>query len=424
MFLPINTYMKEKGVDCLLVHWGSWDAEPGRPKEEVIDGLLCRDISYYKTNIIYKVMKREAPDCVVTLTTNNILDRAKILAARALGIPSVFLMHGIISVTEHAVAEEVKVFEPTLRRKRFSKIPKHLQYIIPNYFYSGLCENSRYLFTREPYLVILNSFLHPEKWKVYPDPSLELQCDKCLAWGNVYKEFITDTYGYARDAVVVTGHPPLDQACRIREQPPTEEEIEEFKQQNGIDPSARLVLYIEGAFVYSRFEGWTRESLLEHLLEIARLCAESGRHLVVKLHPSTEDVSWLKEGVRGQATIVQDADSEMLIWAAESVIGHSSTLINSAIVMKKPVFIPRWGISRGIPSNFDEVAPVVVCKSPADLSRYVQDPETVRAKLDSARADYLRDYLEPLDGKSQDRICRAIADLASGKNRRISVGDT
>ena len=413
VLLPIDEYLREKNIHGMLVHYGSWDDEPGRPQEEHIDGLHCRDISYYKTRLLYRVLKQEKPDCLVTLTTNNIIDRAKILAARALGIPSVFLMHGILATTGPAIDAQVEVLKPTMRRKRFSKIPKQLRYMIPNYFYSGFSENSRYLFTREPYRVILSTFRHPERWKFYPDPSPELHCDHALAWGNVYKDFLVNMYGYNRDAVVVTGHPPLDKACLMLKHPPPDEEIRGLKQQYGIDPSARVVLYIEGAFVYSGYQGWTRESLLEHLLEIAGLCAASGTHLVVKLHPSTKDVSWLKEGVQGQATLIQNADVEMLMWASECVIGHSSTLINSAIVLEKPVFIPRWGISQVIPANFDGIAPVVVCKEPGDLVRCVQDPEAVMAKLDSDRTDYLRDYLEPLDGKSQERISKFVADLAS-----------
>ena len=414
VLLPIDEYLREKNIHGMLVHYGSWDDEPGRPQEEHIDGLHCRDISYYKTRLLYRVLKQEKPDCLVTLTTNNIIDRAKIFAARALGIPTVFLMHGILAVTEPAINAQVAVLKPAFRRKRLTKLPKQFRYIIPNYLYSGSLENSRYLFTRQPYSVMLSMFCNPQRWKFYPDPSPELHCDHALAWGNVYKEFLVNMYGYNPDTVVVTGHPPLDKACRILEHPPTEEEVEGFKQQHEVDPSARFALYIEGAFVYSGYQGWTRESLLEHLREIAELCAKSGRYLVVKLHPSTKDVPWLKEELRGQATLIQKADVEMLMWASECVIGHSSTLINSAIVLEKPVFIPRWGISQVIPANFDGIAPVVVCKEPGDLVRCVQDPEAVMAKLDSDRTNYLRDYLEPLDGKSQERISKFVADLASG----------
>lgn len=424
MFLPISDYLRARRMRALLVHWGSWDAEPGRPKEEHIRGLLCRDISYYGTRMLYKVLKRENPDCIVTLTTNNLIDRAKILAARALQIPSVFLMHGILATGASAVDAQVKVLRPTLRRKRFSKIPKHLRYIAPNYFYSGWRENSRYLLTSEPYRVMYNTFRFPEKWKMYPAPSQELQCDACLAWGDVYKEFIAETYGYDRQSIIVTGHPPLDKASRLLKNPPLPEEIERFKRENAIGLHARIVVYIEGAFANSRYRGWTQESLLEHLREVAGLCVAAKRHLVVKLHPNTLCASWLQEGLRDQATIVQGTDSEMLIWSAESVVGHSSTLINSAIALHRPVLIPRWGISRVIPSNFDTVAPVVACEKPEDLLRGIKEPEGLRVRLDSRRAAYLRDYLEPLDGRSEERICEIIADVALGRASDADLWET
>jgi hypothetical protein len=413
MFHPIRAYLEPRGIDSLLVHYGSWDAEPGRPAEEVIDGLRCRDISYYRTRLLYRVLQRERPDCIVSLTTNNLIDRAKILAARALGIPSVFLMHGVFATTPAAIRSQVGVVRSALRRKRFSKIPKHLGYILPNYLLAGMAEKPSYLFTREPYRVIFNTFRFPEKWKMYPAPSQELQCDRCLAWGHAYKEFLVEAYGYGRDAIRVVGHPPLDKACRLLRNPPREEEVRQFQQAQGIPSSRPIVLYVEGAFVYSGYEGWTRQSWLEHLLEMAELCACAGRHLVVKLHPSTEGLSELQARLGPGATVLQDADAEMLLWMAESVIGHSSTLLNSAIVLDRPVLIPRWGISRVIPAYFDGVAPVLTCETPDALAEAVRRPKHCRDNLRADRGQYLRDYLEPLDGNSQQRIGEAIAQAAS-----------
>jgi len=411
-FIPVSQYLTQKNIESLLVHYGSWDAEPGRPHEELIDGLLCRDIAYYRSRLLYKVLERERPDCIVTLTTNNLIDRAKILAARALGIPIVFLMHGIIATTEAAVEEQIDVLKPTLRRKRFSKIPKHLSHIIPNYIFSGMKLKTGYALTAAPYRVMMNTFRFPEKWKQYPDPSTELQCDLALAWGKAYKDFLVEKYGYSPQAVSVVGHPPLDKASRLMASPPDNQECSLFLHSHGISPDTSNVLYIEGAFAFSGYQGWTDDSLLAHLLEMVELCSIAGKHLIIKLHPSTERAQWIQSCLEGRATIIQQADSEMLIWNAESVIGHSSTLINSAIVLHKPVFIPRWGISRSIPANFDDIAPVSVCHSPEQLKYGISHSKESRDNLSSRRDCYIQHYLDPLDGNSQERIGQAVAQLA------------
>jgi hypothetical protein len=90
-FIPVARGLEAQGIECLLVHRGSWGNDPGRAKEERLNGLLCRDISYYRTRLIHKVLERESPNVVLLLTTNFFSDRSAILAARALGILSCFV---------------------------------------------------------------------------------------------------------------------------------------------------------------------------------------------------------------------------------------------------------------------------------------------------------------------------------------------
>jgi len=50
-FNRIDPLLCKNKIETLLIHTGSWGAELGRPKEEDIDGIKCRDISYYGTNL-------------------------------------------------------------------------------------------------------------------------------------------------------------------------------------------------------------------------------------------------------------------------------------------------------------------------------------------------------------------------------------
>ena len=64
-FKRIDPLLCKNKIETLLIHTGSWGAELGRPKEEDIDGIKCRDISYYGTNLLYFALKRENPDVVL-----------------------------------------------------------------------------------------------------------------------------------------------------------------------------------------------------------------------------------------------------------------------------------------------------------------------------------------------------------------------
>ena len=140
-FVPIARELKNKNVDCLLIHRGSMGAEPGRPKEEVIQGIKTRDITFYSSALIHKIFNKEKPDAIVILSSFYILDRAVILSARALGIKTFFLMPGIREVDEEYIRTteyETKFRKLNSIKSKLKKIPKYLTFVIPNYLYSGI----------------------------------------------------------------------------------------------------------------------------------------------------------------------------------------------------------------------------------------------------------------------------------------------
>ena len=63
-------------IELLLLHLGSWGEDTGRPKEEVIDGLLVRDISYYDRGSFDQMLEAEQPDLVLFLSTEIFLHQA------------------------------------------------------------------------------------------------------------------------------------------------------------------------------------------------------------------------------------------------------------------------------------------------------------------------------------------------------------
>ena len=233
-FHPISVKLNKLGIENLLIHRGSFGAEVGRPKEELIDGLKCRDISYYKTRFVHRMLEKEKPDVIVMLTSFYILDRAIILSARALGIKTVFLMPGIREVdTDYIKTTEYETKFKKLNKisSRLSKLPKYFKYVLPNYFYSGLKNDLFYIFKMEPWKVLFELFLSPGKKVLYPMPSHEIHCDKALVFAREYKNFFNKQYGYPFDRLEVVGNPSLDRVFKIENE--TVSELGEVKFLNG-----------------------------------------------------------------------------------------------------------------------------------------------------------------------------------------------
>jgi len=403
-FIPIADELNKNGCESLLVHRGSWGHDRNRPLEEYINGILCRDIQYYRTRFIYKMLKLENPDVVLILTTNYLFDRVVILAAKSLGIKSCFLMHGIRGV--HDVSALKKSSKESLFQIRWQRAHKYLFYIIPNYYFSGLSYKWNFLFRLEPYSILLKLFLKPNRYILFPPPSYEIHCDLALVWGNVYKQFFMEEYGYPENRVKVVGHPPLDSVFRLINNPPSNEDKYSFLETHLISSDRPYCVYLADGSVEQSQDGWTQESSIEHFDEIAQICNESGRQLVVKLHPSTNKLpikSHFK--LHDYIHIHSKIDLNTLIYWCESVIGQGSTTNDIAIFMKKPLFLPAWGISKSKgQSTFKRQPMAILCSTPTKLLECLQHPSKEILAKDQERKTYTHDFITYTDGKAVERI--------------------
>ena len=82
--LPLDGLLREEGFERILVHVGSW-RDHSVKQEEIICGLLCRDIGYYGGNL-RKMLIEESPDAVYVLNVGGTLDRLVNRVCRNLGI--------------------------------------------------------------------------------------------------------------------------------------------------------------------------------------------------------------------------------------------------------------------------------------------------------------------------------------------------
>ena len=70
VILPIADRLKNHGIDCTCVYLGSW-SDPGVPAEQVVQGLLCRDIRFYGGSL-QRAIECENPRLVITFNTRTV----------------------------------------------------------------------------------------------------------------------------------------------------------------------------------------------------------------------------------------------------------------------------------------------------------------------------------------------------------------
>ena len=409
-FVPIARELKNKNVDCLLIHRGSMGAEPGRPKEEVIQGIKTRDITFYSSALIHKIFNKEKPDAIVILSSFYILDRAVILSARALGIKTFFLMPGIREVDEEYIRTteyETKFRKLNSIKSKLKKIPKYLTFVIPNYFYSGI-KNSKYFLLRlSPWKTLVELFLQPGRKILYPTPSSEIHCDKALVYARRYKKFFHEKYGYPLEQIEIVGNPSLDIAHHLIGDFESKAHFDkQFREEKKIEPNKPIVTYLTTPFVEAGYEGWTPKVRVEQIKEFLDGCAEAGFPLVVKLHPAIKDpaIYELEKTFNG-ITIVYTCDLPNLVNISSAIIGHHSSTLLIPIAFEKPLFIPRWGLMSKLNDRFSGEGVAVAVKSLEQLIFSLKQIKLEKFSniLGPEKKTFFGNYITIFDGKAVER---------------------
>lgn len=96
-YIRLLEIFKQFDIKLILVHLGSWGDDKKRPKEENINGLLVRDISFYNDQDFDQVLDIEMPDVVLFLSTETFLHRAFQRLCKYRHIPTIHLYHGFVS---------------------------------------------------------------------------------------------------------------------------------------------------------------------------------------------------------------------------------------------------------------------------------------------------------------------------------------
>lgn len=344
-FESINKHLVKKGHDTMLFHIGSF-RNVNQMKEEVINDILCRDISYYDTSLILKALKKIKPDVIVGLNTTYIMDRSLVLASRKLGFKTIFMMHGDRAIDENInkiVANSVYTF-----KRKILKAKKYFSLVIPNYIVSSWHYDKVSVLKLLPFKVLIATYKQPAKSNYYPPHSDEILFDKCLIYSNKYKDYYSKV-GYNRDQIIVTGNPKNDLFFNLKSQNFPIEKITDDNLKKFLESEPKFALYLEDSYQEQRTYGWTYEYLSTHLQLISTRLKQESLNLVVKLHPTTD----LNKIIVDDGNIYFfKSDLEYLISKSTICIAHTSSTVNLAILLEKPIIIPQWDKSQYIPDYY------------------------------------------------------------------------
>ena len=408
-FAPLLAPLRERGFEARLLHLGSW-RNPAVPREEVVKGLLCRDISAYSGSLT-RALRSEKPDVVVGLNYTMLMDRTLRRLCHREGIKTVYMMHGI-RCTGKFLDRYVEIDNRNWNwRRRAPKVLKYLR-LVPLYLYSVARSRPSDFLRSTLWAYLWQLAVAPSSALNTPRPSWDLVWDRVLAYGEIDRDEFIGRFAFPSDKVVVIGNPSVDEASRLWSSRECPSLCREYLQSIGVPVDRNLVLYIEGALVEQGDLGFTHADRLRELEDVLMAAQRAAMHVVVKMHPAADSSSVLARFQdRPGITVLCNADLAKLVWSCDVALTTFSTVALMPIALGRPIIEPKWvGVLRKLPMMFDGVA------FPAYNTSELQDYFTriaagERLMTDVQIQETRRRWVAHLDGGTVNRVVDAIAEL-------------
>jgi hypothetical protein len=329
----LSSSLRELGFDLLLIHIGSWGHDKRILNEEIINGVLSRDIRYYKRMDFIEILKHENPAAVLFLSTRAFAHMAFNKAAAHLKIPTFHLYHGIVTV--QAVGHN----QITYRINWQQRIRKSLNVVFKNLFLLIPC-----------YLKILNKtssrlseylgFSYEITQKIFGVTHLKRYVqDTSTNYGIVYINAdihdITSNYRIPTENVLVCGNPDL---LRFGF---TYNDLVNAGENNFDE-----VMYIDTGLVKAGLIFNSNEEYLSHLLLVKRVTDELNLNFRFRPHPS-HDRYFLEMLSNQNILISTDKSFKSDLKNSRVAIVETTSLALIPPLLGIPILLAKFGRFRG-----------------------------------------------------------------------------
>lgn len=375
-FLRLNDKFLELGYSTILVHTSSFYYDIDSDEEQ-IDNLTIRDIRYYKTKLIRKVIEKEKPSIILILNLSFIFDRAIVNIAKKNNIKIVYLAHGsLINPSSYQIASSK--LDKEIKNNTSRIFTEKNFWILVNYLDSQKKGNKVIsLFN------LINGIINqPSQYLTFAKYEKELDVDLIMVYENKDKIHLTSNMNFPAEKIKVVGNPEITQFM----QAPLLDKYT-FLSNEGIK-STKYAVYLDDGLVADK--EWNREEWYDHLESIVGVLGKKNIQLVLKLHPRTdfnEHISFFNKWFDNIIPVV-DADFKNLLFHCNFAISHCSTTIVYALLFNKKVIIPKWSKnSRSLDNKYPDNV-VTYCYNIRDFEK------TITENLNETDIANIQNYLK------------------------------
>jgi hypothetical protein len=266
--------LEQRGFRLELVHYGSWGHDKGRDKIEMIGPLQVYDVSYFEGLDFPGILKRKKPAAVIFLSTESFLHRAFNRYARAMGVPTLHLYHGLIGVQavesgqpdRYRVLAQLKIIMARTLKVAFTVWPVYMR---------ALWKTEARL---AEWLRFASDLVAQGLGRYHQEASEDASTDFCAVYTKADVWHAVSKYHVSEPRVRVVGNPDLTKFGLV----PGDFGI-------AATPAWRPgneVMFIDHGGSTSGFVFHSEADFIAFLAEMDASLRSQGMALVVKLHPS------------------------------------------------------------------------------------------------------------------------------------------
>jgi hypothetical protein len=364
--------MELEGYKLILIHVGSWGHDNRRPVEEMIGKLLVRDISYYKGLSFPEIIQKEKPAGVLFLSMQAYVHRAFNRYCKYLGIPTMHLYHGLVSVQAVSLKRMMPINWKAQLSIFYSRIFDNIGKILPSYMRS-LWETKASSkewgwFVKDIWRKIIGNSYSSQ---AAPDASTDL----CCVYTNADVSHAVQRYRMPPEKVKSVGNPDLF-LFGLKESLMGAYDI--YK-----EPVSNDVIYIDTALIACGAAYDSEDDFINHLKFTANSLQQQGYNLVVKLHPA-HYFNGIKERLIEADIKICEKEKfiDRLVASAAAIVEPSSAAMIPALI-GVPLLLGQYGkLSQ---QNYGEV----LYSYPR--SRFLKDINEVKNKIKEIRDNFDRE---------------------------------
>lgn len=396
-FLIFDKQLKEAGFQTELLHYASWNGD-NVDTEVIIEGLLCKDVAYYKGKKLIDIIGEINPDVILGLNLYYLTDRNICAISKYYKIPYIYLSHGrLASNTNDKIQENKKSLIKLYRTKIFKRFKKNFFHVFPDYIYTYRKSNGNIW---NPMVKILKTIWNPVKNINYSNYGEDLIANLCMVYSQKDKDFLIKIRKFPEEIIKVIGNPEMDFYIDFMN-----------NNNNNNNVNENIILYLDDGNVFSG--DMKKEEWYHFIEELESLAKEKLYQLWIKLHPKTykEIHKTFFEKHKSIKIFTNEVSLVELIYKSSFCVSMYSTTILYCLLLGKKVISPRWGVNR----KLLELYPDNVINYVYEKNNFWTDVN-LELKKDNIE-QFLRNEIGVIKEKSVPKIVKNISNLAYEKKQ-------